>query len=178
MRVSVVMLSGPEVVRTGYAGGGIAPDVEIKAETITIDRARYQQKLVNPIFAFSLELTSGRVKGYEANRVEKPLVFNYDLKPTDLQISDGLYQTFKNFAVQKYKYTPAQIDREREFVERMLRTEMVTAAYGMTTSLQVSNEYDNQLLKAIELMPQARQLTLDAARAKTSASKDSVLNNR
>ena len=164
--------------RTVYAGGGIAPDVEIKADTITIDRARYQQKLVNPIFAFSLELTSGRVKGYEASRVEKPLVFNYDLKPTDLQISDALYQTFKNFAVQKYKYTPAQIDREREFVERMLRTEMVTAAYGMTTSLQVSNEYDNQLLKAIELMPQARQLTLDAARAKTSASKDSVLNNR
>ena len=79
---------------------------------------------------------------------------------------------------QEPKYTPAQIDREREFIERILRTEVVTAAYGTTTSLQVSNEYDNQLLKAIELLPQARQLALDAARAKASASKETSVNER
>ena len=164
--------------RTVYSGGGIQPDVEIKPDTITIERARYQQKLVNPIFAFALDLTAGRVKGHETYRVDKPIVFDYDIKSTDYPVSDGLYQSFKNFAVGKYKYTPAQIDREREFIERILRTEVVTAAYGTTTSLQVSNEYDNQLLKAIELLPQARQLALDAARAKASAQKEPALNNR
>jgi carboxyl-terminal processing protease len=164
--------------RTVYSGGGIAPDVEIKADTITIEKARYQQKLNNPIFAFALELTAGRVKGHEANKIDRPLVFDYDIKATDYPVSDSLFQSFKSFAVQKYKYTPAQIDREREFVERILRSELITAAYGTTSSLQVSNEYDRQLMKAITLLPQAQQLALDAARAKASASKDRSLSNR
>ena len=162
--------------RTVYSGGGITPDVEIKADTISIERARYQQKLVNPIFAFALDLTAGRVKGHEKYKVDKPIVFDYDIKATDYPVSEDLYQAFRTFAGEKYKYTAAQIDREREFIERILRSEIVTAAYGTTTSLQVSNEYDNQLLKAIELLPQARQLALDAARAKASAQKEPGLN--
>lgn len=164
--------------RAVYSGGGITPDVELKPDTITIEKARFQQKLNNPIFAFALDLTSGRIKGHELNRVDKPIVFDYDIKPSDFPITDNLFQTFKTFAVEKYKYTPAQIDREREFIERILRSELVTAAYGTTSSLQVSNEYDRQLIKAIDLLPQAKQLALEAARAKASASKDRTLNNR
>ena len=164
--------------RTVYSGGGIAPDVELKPDTITIERARFQQKLFNPVFAFALDLTAGRVKGHETNRVDQPILFDYDLKTTDFPVSEGMYQAFKTFAVTKYKFTPAQIEREREFIERSLRSELVTAAYGTTTSLQVSNEYDTQLKKAIELLPQARQLALDAARAKASASREQILNNR
>ena len=164
--------------RTVYSGGGIAPDVELKPDTITIERARFQQKLFNPVFAFALDLTAGRVKGHETNRVDQPILFDYDLKTTDFPVSEGMYQAFKTFAVTKYKFTSAQIEREREFIERSLRSELVTAAYGTTTSLQVSNEYDTQLKKAIELLPQARQLALDAARAKASASREQILNNR
>ena len=164
--------------RTVYSGGGISPDVEIKPDTITIERARFQQKLFNPIFAFALDLTAGRIKGHETSRVNQPILFEYDIKGSDFPVSESLYQNFKNFAVNKYKFTPAQVERERDFVERSLRTELVTAAYGTTTSLQVSNEYDSQLKKAIDLLPQAKQLALDAARAKASASRDPRLNNR
>ncbi len=164
--------------RSVYGGGGIAPDVAIKADTITIEKARYQQKLNNPIFAFALELTAGRIKGHETTKVDGPILFEYDIKATDFPVTDSMFQTFKTFAVEKYKYTPAQIDREREFIERILRSELVTAAYGTTSSLQVSNEYDTQLTKAIGLLPQARQLALEAARIKASASKDRSLNNR
>ncbi|HEX6125017.1 MAG TPA: S41 family peptidase [Pyrinomonadaceae bacterium] len=164
--------------RTVYSGGGIAPDVELKPDTITIERARFQQKLNNPIFAFALDLSAGRVKGHESNRVDRPIIFDYDIKASDFPITESMYQAFKTFAVEKYRYTPTQIDREREFVERILRSELVTAAYGTTTSLQVSNEYDTQLKKAIELLPQARQLTLEAARVKANAGKVSSLNNR
>ena len=164
--------------RTVYGGGGIAPDVEIKPDTITIERARFQQKLFNPVFAFALDLTAGRIKGYETNRIDQPIVFDYDLKGTDFPVTESMFQTFKTFAIGKYKFTPAQIDREREFIERSLRTELVTAAYGTTTSLQVSNEYDTQLKKAIDLLPQAKQLALDAQRAKASASKEVRVNER
>jgi carboxyl-terminal processing protease len=164
--------------RAVYSGGGITPDVELKPDTITIEKARFQQKLNNPIFSFALDLTAGRIKGHELNKVDKPITFDYDIKASDFPMTDGLYQSFKTFAVEKYKYTPAQIDREREFIERILRSELVTAAYGTTASLQVSNEYDRQLIKAIDLLPQAKQLALEAARAKASASKDRTLNNR
>ena len=79
-------------------------------------------------------------------------------------MTQALFDSFKTFAVSKYKVTPAQLDREREFIERTLRTELVTAAYGSQTSGQVFNEYDDQLLKAIELLPQAKQLALDSSK--------------
>jgi len=101
--------------------------------------------------------------------VDKPIAFGYDITDKDFPVTDQLFQSFKTFAVEKYKYTPAAIDKEREFIERTLRTEVVGAAYGMQTSLQVANEYNTQLLKAIELMPQARQLALDGAKAKANA---------
>lgn len=170
--------SKTDLGRTVYSGGGINPDVAIKADTITTERFRVQQKMSNPLFAFALDLSAGRIKGHENYKVDRPIVFAYDLKAVDYPISENLYQTFKTFAVQKYKYSPAQIDKEREFVERMLRTELVTAAYGSTTSFQVSNEYDNQLKKAIELLPQAKQLALEGARAKASASRTKDEGNR
>ncbi|HEX2640789.1 MAG TPA: S41 family peptidase [Pyrinomonadaceae bacterium] len=162
--------SGREV----YSGGGITPDVEIKPETIPIERFRFQQKLANPVFAFALDLVYGKVKGFESLRADRPITFNYNIKSTDFAVTEPLYDAFKSFAMQKYKFTPAQIDKEREFVERSLRTELVTAAYGWTTSSQVFNEYDEQLKKAINLMPQARQLALAGYKANAIKQKNDV----
>lgn len=155
--------------RVVYSGGGITPDVEVKADTIPVEQARFQQRLTNPIFAFALDLAFGKIKGLESFKIDRPITFSYDLAPADLVVSDKVFESFKNFAVEKYKYTPAQIEKERKFVERVLRSELVTAAYGSTTSFQVFNEYDNQLMRAIELLPQARQLALDGAKARSNA---------
>lgn len=164
--------------RSVYSGGGIAPDVEVKADTIPIEQARAQQKLASPIFAFALELAYGRIKGLETYKVDKPISFEYDITAKDYAVSESLFQTFKTFAVEKYKITPAQIDKERKFVERVLRSELVTAAYGSTTSFQVFNEYDNQLLKAIELLPQARQLAIEGAKAKANGPRARLNNEK
>ncbi|CAN5557544.1 MAG: S41 family peptidase [Acidobacteriota bacterium] len=177
-----VMPKGPKAKtdsgRTVYSGGGINPDVVVKAQTITNEKARYQQKLNNPIFAYALDVAFGKVKAFENYRADRPIMFEHDINVKDYPVTDELYQSFKKFAVDKYKYTPAQIEREREFVERSLRTELVTAAYGSTTSFQVFNEYDIQLMKAIELLPQAKQLALEGAKAKANASRQKLENNR
>ncbi len=157
--------------RKVYGGGGIQPDVAVKAETITTDKFRIQQKLTNPIFAFVLDLSFGKMNEFTTYKVDKPIVFEYDIKANDFPITETLYQNFKRFAVEKYGYTTAQVDKEREFIERSLRTELVTAAYGSTTSFQVFNEYDNQLKKAIELLPQAKQLAMEGAKANASKQK-------
>jgi carboxyl-terminal processing protease len=152
--------------RPVYSGGGIDPDVVIKPETIPIERARFQQKLANPVFAFAMDMVMGKVKGFEKYKAPGPITFEYDLKPTDLRVDEPMYAAFKQYAAAKYKFTPAQVDREREFIERALRAELVTSRYGSQTSFQVYNEYDDQLLKAIDLLPQARQLALQGERAR------------
>src|SRR5690606_11578160 len=119
---------------------------------------RAQQKMNSSIFGFALDLVAGRVKGFENYKVVGPINFTHDIAPTEFAVTDDLFNAYRKYAVQKYRYTPTQVNNEREFVTRSLRTELVTAAYGSTTSLQVINEYDNQVMKAIEVLPQAKAL--------------------
>jgi carboxyl-terminal processing protease len=160
--------------RPVYSGGGINPDEIVKAETISSERFRGQQKLADPIFVFALDLAYGKIAGFENYKVNRPISFDYDLKANDFPINENVYQAFKKFAVEKYKVSPAQIDKEREFVNRAIRTELVTAAYGSTTSLQVSNDYDNQLKRAIELFPAARQLAIEGYKANAKKAQTGV----
>jgi carboxyl-terminal processing protease len=157
--------------RIVYGGGGIAPDVEVKAKTIPTSKARFQQKLMDPIFAFLLDVAYGKNESFSSYTINRPIVFDYDLKSTDFQITPEFYKAFKKFATTNYKFTPLQIEREKEFVKRMLRTELAIAAYGSQTSYQVYNEYDNQLLRAIKLLPQAKQLAIKGAKANAEKSR-------
>jgi len=153
--------------RAVYSGGGINPDVTIKSDTITGEQARVQAKLANPIFAFALDLSTGKIPGFESYRVDKPITFGYDIKPTDFPVTPDLYAALKSYTASKYKIPAAQLDKERRFVERYLRSELITAAYGTTSSYQVFNEYDTQLSKAIDLMPQAKALAVEGAKARS-----------
>lgn len=157
--------------RAVYSGGGITPDFTIKPETITIERDRAQKKLVNPIFAFALELISGKVKGFENYKVDGPIIFDHDVTASEYPVKQALFDAFKQFAGERFKVGDAQAEAEREFVVRTLRSELVTAAYGSEASLQTYNEFDNQLSKAIDLLPQAKQLALDAIRVSSGAGK-------
>lgn len=154
--------------RVVYSGGGIKPDVALKPDTITAEQVRAQSKLASPIFAFTLDLAHGKIPGFESYKVDRPITFNYDIKPTDFPVTDQLYAALKQYAAAKYKVPAAQFDRERRFVERTLRSELITAAYGTTSSLQVFNEFDTQLSKAIDLLPQAKQLAIEGQRAKAN----------
>lgn len=174
--------NGPEsktdLGRSVYSGGGINPDVEVRPNMIPIEQARFRQRLNNPVFAFALDLAHGKVKGFESKTIDRPIRFGYNLKDDDFVITDKLYQTFRDFAVSKYDFSAAQVDRERDYVERMLRSELVTAAYGTTTYLQVFKELDNQLMKAIEVLPQAQQLAQRRSALKSGAEPQSSSDNK
>ena len=156
--------------REVYSGGGINPDVVIKPKTVPVEKGRIYQKIASPVFSFALDLVNGRVKGFANYKVIKPVAYDYDIKTSDFPVTPVLFQKFKQFAGDKYKIPAEQIDAERQFVERTLRSELVTAAYGSQTSFQVFNEYDDQLLKAIDLLPQARQLAIQSEKTKSTVS--------
>lgn len=174
--------TGPEsrtdLGRPVYGGGGINPDVEVKPNMIPIEQARFRQKINNPVFAFALDLAYGKVKGFESMKIDRPIRFKYNLKENDFVIPDKLYQAFKKYAVSKYKLTAAQLDRERDYIERGLRSELVTASYGTITYLQVFKDLDNQLMKAIEVLPQAQQLAQQRAEIKKPAKTQGASENR
>jgi carboxyl-terminal processing protease len=164
------LASKTDTGRAVYSGGGINPDIVVKPRTITIERSRVQQKIANPIFAFALDLVTGRVKGFENYKVNGSITFDHDIRPTDYPVTPTLYQTFKEFAANKYRIPTVQIDSEKVFVERILRSELITAAYGSQSSYQVFNEYDDQLIKAVDALPQARQLAMQSERVKLGIS--------
>lgn len=151
--------------RIVYGGGGIAPDVEVKTPTIPQAKISVQRKLIDPIVSFVLETSFGKIKGLDKYVIDRQITFNYDLKNTDFPIDEPIFAAFKKYAVAKYGSNSKQIDSEKEFIQRMLRTEFATAAYGSQTSLQVFNDYDPQLQRAIELLPQAQQLAIQGAKA-------------
>ena len=159
--------TGPEsrtdTGRTVYGGGGIAPDETAEPRIIT----PAQQRLIDPLFAFALELTGGRVKGFDDYKVLSPIDHGHDLKAADFPVTDALFKAFKDFVATRtdYKIPAAQFDRERPFVERQLRYDLATAAYGTVTAFQVFNVDDPQIARAVDVLPRARELALAARRA-------------
>ncbi|NNE97734.1 MAG: PDZ domain-containing protein [Pyrinomonadaceae bacterium] len=144
--------------RVVYSGGGIAPDIYAKMPTISNQRYRIREKLSDPIFSFALNVAFRKVKGLERLTVDRAIVFDYDLKNNDFAIDESVYKAFKEYVIKNYKISAAKIDREKEFVKRSLRGELVTAAYGSQTAFRVHREYDSQLKRATVAMPEARRL--------------------
>jgi len=160
--------NGPEshtdTGRAVYGGGGISPDEVVKPGTISAA----ERHLRDILFAFSLELVTGRVQGFEAYKVQRAIEFDHELLNEDFAVTDPLYKELKKFAVNKpiYKVTPDQLDKYRTFAERQLRYNLLSAAYGYRTATQVFNDGDPQISRAVDAMPRARELALAASRAR------------
>ena len=160
--------NGPEshtdTGRAVYGGGGISPDEVVKPGIITAA----ERHLRDVIFAFSLDLTTGRVDGFDTYKIQRAIEFDHDLETDDYPITDSLFQALKKFANNKpiFKVTPEQLERSRTFAERQLRYNILSAAYGYRIATQVFNEGDPQVARAVDAMPRARELALAASRVK------------
>lgn len=160
--------NGPEshtdTGRAVYGGGGISPDEAVKPGTISVA----ERHLRDILFAYSLELVTGRVQGFESYKVQRAIEFDHDLANEDYPVTDALFKELKKFAAAKpiYKVTPEQLDKSRSFAERQLRYNVLSAAYGYRIATQVFNDADPQISKAVDAMPRARELALAASRAR------------
>jgi carboxyl-terminal processing protease len=160
--------TGPETHtdtgRAVYGGGGISPDEIVKPGTINAA----ERQLRDVLFAFALELTSGRIQGFEQYKVQRAIEFDHDLLNEDYPVTDALFKELKKFAASKpnYKGTPEQLDKLRGFAEMQLRYNLLSAAYGFRTATQVFNDSDPQIARGVDAMPRARELAQAASRAR------------
>lgn len=151
-------------------GGGITPEHSTTPRLVTPPQGR----LVDPVFAFARELISGRVLSPVSDigkfKVSGMPDFAHNIQPEDFNIDEKLFKAFKDYVASKrevYKLTDAHIERERNFIQRQLRFDLAMAAYGMVKAQQVLISDDPLVLKAVEVLPEARELAASATRSRT-----------
>ena len=93
----------------------------------------------------------------------------------NFQVTDEVMQEFRNFLNQKnVPYSEADLAQNADWVKWNLRSEMFTDAFGMEAGLKVHAEADPEVIQALQLLPQAKQLAENARRIiaehKTAAS--------
>jgi carboxyl-terminal processing protease len=150
--------------RAVYGGGGIAPDEAVKPGTISAA----ERHLRDILFAFSVELTTGRVQGFDSYKIQRAIDFDHELLTEDYPVTDALFNELKKFAATKtvFKVTPDQLEKSRTFAERQLRYNVLSAAYGYRIATQVFNDADPQIARAVDAMPRARELATTASRTR------------
>jgi carboxyl-terminal processing protease len=155
--------------RKVFGGGGISPDVSVKARRFSTAVLRLQE----PIFFFVRELINGQVPGLAEYKVNE-INFEHVLKPDEFPVNAKVVQAFKDYLAKhqgdfQFRFTPQSIDDNLELFKLALRSEIVTAAHGSEVSLQVLLESDPQLLKGVAELANAKPFTPKQAASKTAA---------
>ena len=131
--------------RPVYGGGGITPDVKVPARKI----GRFQQQL---------ELK------YAFFNFAKHYLAQHSTVARDFQVNDGVLDEFRAFLEQeKIPYTGPELMENRDLVARRIKQELFISVYGKTLGDRIQIESDPVVQKAVELLPQAKDLA-DGAR--------------
>jgi C-terminal peptidase (prc) len=141
--------------RTLFGGRGIEPD--IKSTPLVFNAVRF--RINDAAFYFARQLTAGKVVGFEGLKVERQN-HQITLPPNAFPVSDKLFEAFKAYtlAEKANNLTPEMIAANADFVKMRIRQELASASYSNEAAAQVLLELDPQVLKALEVMPQAATL--------------------
>jgi len=154
--------AGPEshtdLGRSVYGGGGITPDEAVKPRSIN----NVQVKLRDPIFFFTRELVNGRIPGLDAYKAQSAIEFNHQLQDSEYAINDAVYKAFQSFVARDSSWAQLApyVERNRQYIEVQIRFNIITAAYGTVVANHVLLDDDQQVAKAIEMLPRARELAM------------------
>jgi carboxyl-terminal processing protease len=129
--------------RTVYGGGGITPDVKVDP----VKSNRFQDTLLQHYAFFNF------AKHY--------IVTHHVTK--SFQVDDAVMQQFrKSLDADKVPYTEADLLQNDEWVKSNLKSEIFVDAFGQEEGLKVKAESDPEVLKGLDLLPQARALAENA----------------
>jgi len=129
--------------RTVYGGGGITPDVKVDP----IKSNHFQDTLLQHYAFFNF------AKHY--------IVAHHITK--SFQVDDAAMQEFrKSLDADKVPYTEADLLQNDEWIKSNLKSEIFVDAFGQEEGLKVKAETDPEVLKGLDLLPQARALAENA----------------
>src|SRR5687768_550625 len=141
--------------RVLYGGRGIEPDVRVAA--IEYNALRF--RINDAAFYFTRQLVAGKIAGFENFKVERQDQ-SLTIAPNAMPISDKLFEAFRSYTVadKASGLTAEHLNAQVDFAKTRLREELATANYSNEAGIQVLLEVDPQILKAVEVMPDARKM--------------------
>ena len=129
--------------RTVYGGGGITPDVKIAPTKSN----RFQDSLLQHYAFFNFA---------------KRYVINHHPTKT-FEADDVVMQDFRKFLdEEKVPYTEAELIESNDWIRANIKSEVFVDAFGQEEGLKVRAESDPEVVKALDLMPQAKALADNA----------------
>ncbi|MBI3645078.1 MAG: S41 family peptidase [Acidobacteriales bacterium] len=129
--------------RTVYGGGGITPDVKLPA----VKSNKFQDSLLQHYAFFNFA---------------KRYVVGHKITQT-FEVDDVLLQDFRKFLdEEKIPFTEAELIENHEWLRSSIKSELFVDSFGQEEGLKVRAETDPEVIKALDLLPQARSLAENA----------------
>src|SRR5258707_1880620 len=129
--------------RTVYGGGGITPDVKVEP----VKSNHFQDTLLQHYAFFNF--AKHYIVGHHINK--------------SFEVDDNVLADFaKSLDADKVPYTEADLVQNNDWVRSSLKSEIFVDAYGQEEGMRVKAETDPEVIKGLELLPQARQLAENA----------------
>jgi carboxyl-terminal processing protease len=130
--------------RTVYGGGGITPDVKIDP----VKSNKFQDTMLQHYAFFNYA---------------KHYVITHHPSESTFVVDDALMSDFRKFLdEEKVPYSEADMLENNDWVRANIKSEIFIDAFGQEEGLKVRAETDPQVVKALELLPQAKQLAENA----------------
>jgi carboxyl-terminal processing protease len=126
--------------RIVYVGGGITPDVIVKRPELN----DFQESIIQTyaFFSFAQEFF-----------LKNPAI------DASFQISDAMIEDFKkHLTARQIAFTEKDIADNQAFLKTRIRHEIFYKRLGNAEAMKVLDEADPQLMRAIELLPEARKI--------------------
>ena len=132
--------------RTVYGGGGITPDQKVSALPNLFLRTLTIQKYAFFNFARYYLGAHGTV-------------------PRNFQVTDAVLGDFRRFLDrERIPYTENELQQNMEAIKRQIKQELSISVFGKLEGERIGIEADPQVLRAIEVLPKAKELALNARR--------------
>lgn len=130
--------------RTVFGGGGITPDKKLDTRL-----NQFQDELLRQYAFFNF------ARHYMLNRHIN----------ADFQVTDEVMQQFRDFlSEQKIHSTEADVFQTQDWIKANIKTELFTSEFGQDEGMKVHAQTDPAVQKALEFLPEARQLAENARR--------------
>ena len=141
--------------RVLFGGRGIEPDYKVPALEFNPLRSR----IIDAAFYFTRQLVAGKIAGFENYKVDRQDQ-SLTISPGALLVNDKLFEAFRNHTVadKASGLSAENINSQADFAKTRLRQELATANNSNEAGIQVLLEVDPQVLKAIEVMPEAKRM--------------------
>lgn len=139
--------------RKVFAGGGVTPDYIIKGDTSLLQdmTVRIRMQRVTSIFADNYISANKDLLDNEYNNFSK--FYN------DFKFSKKDWASFKKIVEDnKIEWKEEHFEKDKDYIETLLRASIANIKWTRHEQRKVYTKYDRQLLKAIELFPEAEKL--------------------